>query len=213
MEYFKKFWVYYASAAFDLFIGFPAILIVWALWGEGLRWRRGVLSCELKEGSWPVGGPVDLSTGFLTKGFPMWYPKGWYLHNRRAAGAQNAKPKPWGATTLGHGQFYAPGRRGKDWVAAIDVHEDHHTLQSEAAQIGACFLAHLILIIEMIQGDWITGLVLFALIWTLAGNLFMAAGGWLVAYLRGGRFYRDSPHEIGAYAVGRLYTREKRQLQ
>lgn len=209
MKHFKRFFVFYASALVDLTIAFPMVLLVRAFWGRDLRWARGVLSCELRPESWALGGKVDPSTGLLRGRFPLWWPKGWYLYNRRAAVAHDEKPRSWGGTSIGHGQIFGPGNRGSlEEPSSVEVHEDHHTAQAEAAQMGACLLAHLFFIVATAWGHWLAGLIFLFAVWGLGGNVLNACGGWLVAVLNEhpDGFYRGSAHEIGAYAVGRRYA-------
>lgn len=216
MKQFKKAVVYYATLPLDLLVAFPMVLIVRLLWGEKLRWKRGVLSTVFREQSWALGGKVDEITGLLEKPGPHWYPKGFYLYNYRRAKNRFAMPKSWGGTSIGHGHLYGPGKRNDlDTCVdcnptSIEIHEDHHTRQAEAAQLGAAFLAHILLIVEFIQRDFITGIILFIAIWLLGGNILVSIGGWLNAVLTDHPegFYRGSAHELGAYAIGRIHALE-----
>lgn len=205
--------MFYASAGVDLIIAFPMVLLIRLFWGRDLRWARGVLSCVIRPESWAIGGKVDPATGLLSKGFPLWWPKGWYLYNRREAAALKVKPRPWGGTSIGHGQFFGRERGSLEEPTTTEIHEDHHTRQAEASQMGACLIAHVLLVLELAQGHWITALVLFAVLWILGGNIFAVVGGWLAAVLNShpDGFYRGSAHEIGAYAVGRRYAEAKKK--
>lgn len=212
MKTFKKLIVYYASLPLDVFLAWPIVLIVRLLWGERLRWKRGVLSTVFKEQSWPLGGKIDPASEFLSRPGPLWYPKGFYLYNYRKAKKGLERPRSWGGTSVGHSHLYGPGRRNdKGDPTSTEVHEDHHTIQAEAAQIAAALLAHLLLVIELVQRDFITGIVLFILVWFLGGNVLISGSGWLNAVLTSHPkgFYRGSAHELGAYAIGQIYALEK----
>lgn len=49
----KKLVLYFVCLPWDL-LAWLAIVVLWACWGTGLRWRYGVLSFEWKPESWPV---------------------------------------------------------------------------------------------------------------------------------------------------------------
>lgn len=147
-------------------IGGGVALLVYALWGRGMRRDGEALSFELAPGSWPR--------------------RTWY--------------RGWGGTTLGRVIWYAPGRRASDgeagWpVPSIEVHEHEHVRQHEASSCGSMLVAGTAL---ALGAPWWAALALWA-----SGYPAMAAGGWLAAWLRGERFYKDSAHERAARAVAR----------
>jgi hypothetical protein len=211
MKTLKKAIVYYASAPLDLFVAFPMVLIVRLLWGERLRWRYGVLSVLLKSGSYPLGGETDVITGFLKfKKIKIW-PLGFYLTNRKAAVRGQERPKPWSGTAIGHGHLYSPYMRGNKSQTSVEVHELHHTLQAEVDQLYAMFFSHVLLIVGFITESYVTGLILFCFVWLFGGSIAIIVAGWIVAFLNSHKkgVYMGSAHEIGAYAVGDLFSLEK----
>jgi len=197
----KRAIVYLCSLPWDLAVAWPAVFLIWAFWGTKLRWDHGGLLCELKPGSFPLGGPVG-SDGLLVN-HGGWWPKGWYLYNRAAALAGKEPPRPWGGTCLGHAIFTSPGGLGEKGVLnALLAHETHHMLQAETANVQATLISTA----TLLEGAATTS----ALVWTLGGYFATAVAGWLVSWLNGdGRgFYRGSAHEVGAYAVGESWERK-----
>lgn len=184
--------IYVATLPVDLF-AWLLVLVIHALWGTGLRWRDGVLSTELKPGSWPIrpGGT---------------WPQGWYLYDRRTG-------RPWGGTTIGHAMFHGgPFRAPLDQpINAHEAHEYHHVRQQEAAQIAAFGNALVVLIALLALEAWTAAAIVPLVIWSLGGSLAVSGGAWLAAWIRGDArgFYRGSAHEVGAYAVGAVYDPTK----
>lgn len=179
--------IYIATLPVDLF-GWGLVLLIHVLWGQNLEWRDGVLSTEIRPGTWPVR-------------VGRW-PTGWYLYDR-------ARGWPWGGTTIGHAMWHGrPGLRAAktDPLTPHQVHEFHHVRQSEAAQIAAFLNALAVLIVCSAAGSPWLGFWLALWIWCLGGSLAVSGGGWLAAWIRGDSrgFYRGSAHEVGAYAVGDL---------
>jgi len=168
--------LYLTSLSADL-LGWLAVLIIWALWGEGLRWEHDALVCQLKRASWPVSKDKWLG--------------GWYLRRD-----QSGNLKPWGGTTLSpHAIFYGPHR---DMVNLVEEwspsqhHEHTHTKQGEVWQVASFVVG----VVFVLHGHPITG----AIVWTL-GYTCMGASGWTSAWLRGLPAYRGSVHEEHAYLV------------
>jgi len=187
--------IYVATLPVDLF-AWLLVLTIHLLHGQGLRWRDGVLSTELKPGSFPIRRGT--------------WPVGWYLYDR-------ASGRPWGGTSIGHAMFHSPGQRAPldQPLTPHEVHEHHHVRQAEAAQIAAFLIAFLVLVTLLALEAWITAAWLPLVIWSLGGNLAVSAGGWIAAAIRGDRrgFYRGSAHEVGAYAVGDLAALRPGQVE
>lgn len=183
--------IYVATFPVDVF-GWLLVLVIHALWGQGLRWRDGVLSTELKPGSLPIRAGT--------------WPVGWYLYDRKTL-------RPWGGTTFGHAMFHGgPYRAPLDQpINAHEAHEYHHVRQAEAAQIGAFLVAIAVLIVLLALEAWVTAAWFPIAIWSLGGSLANGIGGWSAAAIRGDvrGFYRGSAHEVGAYAVGAGYDPAK----
>lgn len=188
VRFFKLFVLYAASLPFDLLVGWPVVLLVRILWGRNLEVVDGILRCEIRPESYPLGGKTDLSGRLYASS--RW-PSGWYLYNRAEAMARIEPVHPWGGTSLGHAQFFGPSRIS----ARTDAHETHHTRQVEAFNLFGVLIA---LVFVAIGHLWI-GVVA----WTLTGGVLPLAGfaaAWLRSDSRGA--YRGSPFEVGAYAVG-----------
>lgn len=211
MKTLKRAIVYYASAPFDLIVAFPIVLIVRLLWGEHLRWKHGVLSVLFRSGSYPLGGEVDVLTGFLKPRRIKIWPLGFYLVNRKEAVRGRERPKPWSGTALGHGHLYSPYMRGNQSVTSVEVHELHHTLQAEVYQLYSMFFSHILFTVAFITHSYLTGLILFCIVWLFGGNIAIIVSGWIVAFLNSHKkgIYRGSAHEISAYAVGDLFSLKK----
>ncbi len=210
----KRLLVHYACLPVDLLIAWPMVLIVRAFgWGRDLRWERGVLKCEFKIEEFPTT--------------PGRWPKGFYIRNRaaimkaRKAGEEEPPFNLWGGTSIGHGQLFGPGEMSLEGTAPEDldsteVHEDHHTLQAEAAQLSSMAVSHGLVAAQAVAtlfgGGPITWL-LGAAVWLLCGNVGVLAGGWLGAWLNSDErgWYMGSAHELGAYAVGHEFAREQDQ--
>lgn len=96
--------------------------------------------------------------------------------------------KKWGGTTLGHFIMFGAGRAAG---ARIWRHELVHVLQCEAVSVGATVLA----LVLVACGQYLGALIVWCTPYPIMG-----VGGWLGAWLRGLRFYRDSQHERSAYA-------------
>jgi len=132
--------LYFVCLPWDLLM-WGIIVLIRGLWGERLEWENPrdnsiakpgtpgapSLTCNLKQGSWPV------SEG-------KW-PKGWYLQK-----FSDGSTYPWGGTTLGHAIFYGPNKRadqGKPWNP-VQVHEHVHVEQYEASMLRAFVVACLV---------------------------------------------------------------------
>lgn len=124
---------------------------------------------------------------------------------------ENRTPKwyrGWGGTSIGNGQIYGWRQllpRGEK-PTSIMIHEDHHTVQARASQVAATITALILAIVIAATGAGDLALGVFLGVWILGGNAIHSVGGWLSAVLEGRKAYRGSAHEIGAYAVGDLYT-------
>lgn len=201
----KRAILYFLCLPLDLLIAWPIVLGVRLLWGTGLTWGRGVLSCEMKPGSFPLGGPTDPATGLLLRA--RRWPWGFYIANRTAALRREEPPRSWGGTCLGHGIFFGPGRRSEPdsiYMAPIEVHELHHSEQAEAAQVQVFVVAAIVgAVVAAAFHDPVVAGVLAGALWTLGGYVMGYAGGAVAAWLRGRHPYRQNPYEVGADAVER----------
>ena len=182
------------SLPFDL-VSWSLVLLIRGMWGDRLEWenpraqgRPGLpaLTCEFREGSWPV-----------TEGKGL---KGFYLHKLK-----DGRIAPWGGTTFFHGIVYGPNRRppkGDKW-APIQVHEHTHCEQLEAFAVLALYEFGLHFLLSwMGQSTAGQSLMMF-----LALPLLGMAANWTTAFLRGEDAYRGSHHEEAAYAADDLYER------
>lgn len=203
MKKFKRSIVYLASIPGDL-VGWLMVLAVWLLWGTGLRWEFGVLSCVIKPKTLPVKRPKGP------------WPSGWYLMNRKAARCGKEAPRPWGGTTVGHAMFFGEeglrSPKGTPWEKRhpIEVHEFHHVRQAEAANVSIFVIALVVFFVVGAMASWPVAWKLAGFVWACGGVVGVSAGGWISAWLRSDPrgFYRGSAHEIGAYAVGDLHAFE-----
>jgi hypothetical protein len=175
-------------------VGWSIVLFARLAWGEKLTWetpksigRPGgpVLTCDLREDSWPVT--------------PGKWPKGFYL--QKTERQKGSHPHTWGGTTFGHAIFYGPGRRGfpEDPWEPIQVHEHVHVEQFEAAMLRSALVG----LVVALGGQTTLGLV----IWCL-GYVLMLVASWVTAILRGEDPYRGSHHEEAAYAIDEVYERK-----
>lgn len=185
-------WILYAvSLPWDLFVAWPLVLLIRALWGKDLRWetppryKREVgggggpcLTCTVRENSFPVT--------------PGIWPKGWYLH--RATG------RPWGGTTLGHAIFYGPkGRLDTEGWTRTQTHEHVHVEQAEVAMVQGLLIGLTCGAVLWGLGYTVAGLAVFLALWS-CGYLLMGVAGWLTATLRGEEAYWGATHEESARA-------------
>lgn len=199
--------LYFVCLPNDL-LGWLAVLLIRALWGERLSWDTPGSQISKKFPRGRPGGPVlsvDLKEGSFPVAEGTW-PKGFYL--KKVAKQKRSHPVSWGGTTLGHAIFYGPGRRapaGGKW-SLIQVHEHVHVEQFEAAMLRSFIVG----LIVAIGGQSTASLVLGLIIWSL-GYLLMGAANWTTAVLRGEDAYRGSHHEEAAYAIDDLYERELEQ--
>lgn len=83
----KRTILYLCCLGWDLLAAWPMVLLLRALWGRDLRLEHGVLMCELRPETFPLGGRVD-GRGLILRTGP--WPRGWYLHNRAAAWLESA---------------------------------------------------------------------------------------------------------------------------
>ncbi len=156
---------------FNLLVGWPVVLGIWALWGHNLRWEiapksggLSALTCELKPGSWPD--------------------RTWYQH--------------WAATTLGHAIFYgARIRADGEWVG-VQAHEHIHVEQFEGTMSSHAVLG-LLLFVSVMALSPAAAAIVGLMVWFL-GYLTFLVGGWLGAILRGEPAYSGSAHEKAARA-------------
>jgi hypothetical protein len=188
VRFVKSLILFVASLPFNLFVGWPVVLLIRILWGRNLEVADGILRCEIRPESYPLGGKTDLSGRLYASS--RW-PSGFYLYNRAEAMARIEPIHSWGGTSLGHAQFFGPSRVTSRTVA----HESHHTRQVEAFNLFGALMAA---IFVAVGHPWIGGVV-----WTFAGGVLPLAGfaaAWLRSDSRGA--YRGSPFEVGAYAVG-----------
>lgn len=118
----------------------------------------------------------------------------------------------WGGMTLGHGIVYADGRRGGTEEAdrPIEVHELVHARQAETAALAGFVAGLVVAIVVGASGSLGPALWLGGLLWLLTPWLMVGAA-WLSAWLRGEHFYRDSDHEMHAYAIDRLFELGERE--
>jgi len=182
--------LYVASFPVDVFVGWPMVILVRLLWGQGMRISRGVLSCELRPGSFP-----------LTPGA---WPKGFYLVNRAAA-AGGAYPVMWGGTCVSHGAFFAPDIRSTPGqrVGTTEAHEYHHVRQSEAAALHSFALAVVLTTVLAFVAPVSAALAVGGAVWFL-GTPMATWAAWATSWLRSDSrgLYRGSVTEVAAYAVG-----------
>jgi hypothetical protein len=156
---------------FNLIVGWPAVLGIWACWGHKLRWEiapasggLSALTCELKPASWPD--------------------RTWYAR--------------WGASTLGHAIFYgARIRTDGEWVG-VQAHEHIHVEQYEGTMAAHALLGLLVFGAVFASSPLAATLVGLG-VWFL-GYLVFLMGGWLGAILRGEPAYHGSAHEKAARA-------------
>jgi hypothetical protein len=114
-----------------------------------------------------------------------------------------AEWKPWVvkrwhySTTLGRGIIYQPGLRADPGTAytRIQEHEHVHVRQIEDLMLLSFVLG---LVLGLFTHDWLLGLI----VWTSGGMWQLP--GFVTAVLRGGNIYRDSEHELSAYAQSDL---------
>jgi hypothetical protein len=117
--------------------------------------------------------------------------------------------KDWSGTAAGHAIMYAQ----HVWVMEedsplhrIQVHEQFHVKQYEAAMLSAFLLGLIVFSVVFCLGHLSAAILLGLGVW-LTGYVQMGIGGWCSAWIRGERFYRDSAHEQAAYAVDFKYQR------
>ena len=200
--------LYLTASPWDVIIAWPACLVVWALWGERLRWenRRNhildapdgrsapggpVLACDIREGSWPVA--------------PGTWPKGFYLI--KTGHQQESHPRTWGGTTFGHSIIIGPGRSSPGEWTALEEHEiGVHVEQYEAAMLRGLLIGAVALAV----GQSSASLWLALGIW-FTGYLQLGVANWTTAWLRGEDPYRGSAHEEAAYAIDELYEQQQQR--
>lgn len=114
--------------------------------------------------------------------------------------------KKWGGTTMGHAILYnwyvQPNPDREDWEP-IQVHEHVHVEQYQASMLSSFLIGSLVMVtLGLAHQLWGTGALVGGTVWFL-GYLWMGAGGWLTALVRGEDAYRGSQHEEAAYAIAR----------
>ena len=211
--------LYVTSCIWNLTACWPVVLLIRLFWGENLRWEAPPdakesgagpgLWCDLKPDSWPTRSWYRMKVDSEVRELPEVLRKVW------------GRWHTWGATTLGHGGFYGPGKskmlvwEGGDpklveaWVTT-EEHENVHVEQFEASMLRALMVATVYAIVFLALGHPITALVTFLVHWWL-GYWLMGGANWLTAWLRGEDPYRGSHHEEGAYDRGEEYKREQRE--
>jgi hypothetical protein len=176
MTFFRRAILFVLCLPMNLIVGWPVILFVRAAWGANLRW-------ELAPGS---GGLPALTCDLKPDSWPA---RTWY--------------KNWGATTLGHAIFYAPGIRDhaddmKVLWATEQEHEHIHVEEFEGAMAAHALLG-LLLFFSLVGVNPVAAVVCGFSVWILGWGVFVM-GGWLAALLRGEPVYSGSAHEEAARA-------------
>lgn len=212
--------LYVTAAIWNLTICWPVVLLMRLLWGEDLRWeappnaeKTGAgpgLWCDLRPDSWPALSWYRKKIGGEYVELPAIFSETW------------GQWQTWGATTLGHGGFFGPGKSKKleyigggdpklveSWVIT-EEHENVHVEQFEASMFRSFTVATYNGAILAALGHpwWALGMFLFN--WWM-GYLWMGISGWLTAWLRGEDPYRGSHHEEAAYNRDKLYEQEQRE--
>lgn len=120
--------------------------------------------------------------------------------------AQN-KFKNWGGHTAApHVMWYNHDRAKDDGkISPIEAHEGIHGLQFEAYCLRGFILGGILFGIFAAIGFWKVGLGVFIVEW-IAAHWIQTGCNTLQAWLRGGDYYRDSAHEIGAYSYDQVYS-------
>lgn len=114
----------------------------------------------------------------------------------------------WGGTSIGHAIMYAshiqPDSTGA--LHRITVHEQHHVKQFESVSFASFMTAWIPFAVLAAHDLWESAVICGLVLWLL-GHTFHGVGNFFVAWLLGGRAYRDSYHEQSAYAVDFKYQR------
>lgn len=165
----------YATLPFDCLIAYPFIFMVWLLWGRALKWSKGgILSCELKVCSWPLGGRTD-NKGHVLYRIPRWHFRGWFLRNKRAFGDGYERPVPWSVFSVGRGQIYAHRKRKlSDGIKGNtgDFFEKSRSVEAEIFQIMYVIASHVVFVfLGIIGGDYNMGFFYLGLMWILGGSV------------------------------------------
>jgi hypothetical protein len=103
------------------------------------------------------------------------------------------------STALARSIAYQPGARAlpPEPLTQVQEHEHVHIRQTEDRMTWSLFLG-LVLLPIVGQADLPLGFLVFFIVWISGG--FSQVANWLTAAMRGGDAYRDSEHEMSAYA-------------
>lgn len=165
--------LYVLGLPWDLFLGWPMVLLARLFWGENLSWEstpKGepggpVLTCSFKKGSWPNR---------------TWYAK-------------------WGGTTVGHAIVYNHDQRYPGSWSEVQRHEHVHVEQFEGVCASSFLVGLGVGVTVAALGHPGAGAIIGVVLWW-AGYLIMGIGNYAAAWLRGEDPYRGSSHEESAYA-------------
>lgn len=104
------------------------------------------------------------------------------------------------STTLGRAIAYQPSARAPEGAAwtRTQHHEHVHVRQVEDRMMWSFVTGLLAMLIAGPTTNWGLGITLFVVLWFIGG--LSQSTNWLTAKMRGGDFYRDSEHELSAYA-------------
>lgn len=163
------------TAPWSICVGWLVLLFLYAIGAvKDLRWE-GTLVLTAVWSDWVVR-PRSLPWGPMLNG-------------------ERQKTALWQySTTLSRAVAYQPGWRQTPW-SRVQFHEHVHVRQVEDAMSWSFLMGVLVLVFS---SNWITGAWLGTLIWFLGGA--SQSVNWLTAWARGGDPYRDSEHELSAYA-------------
>ena len=213
----KRHWVLYGvSFGWDSF-GWLGVLLIWLLWGKGLRWERRpglddavrpypggwCLACDLKPDSWPT------RSWYRHKSFNPKTGEKEPAENPKSMWERYGRWRTGGGTTISpHAIFYGPGRIDLSEWSPLRFHEHEHSEQGEAAMLRGLAVAIVVAVVLLALGHpqaalW-TGLALW-----ITGYWRMGASH-VTAWLRGEDPYRGSHIEEAAYDAAKLYEQEQK---
>ncbi len=112
----------------------------------------------------------------------------------------------WGGTSIGHAiMFNTRIPQTTEPLDSLTVHELSHVKWFETVMFTSFMTAWIPFIFLGAHGHWMSACICGSIVW-VTGHTLQGLGGFFVAWVLGGRAYRDSYHEQAAYAIGFKYS-------